>query len=205
MKTNTYAHLEKLCAAKRIVCERRGKKIELTTPDGGTTAECETVAEALDTFRNDPAFAALPSGGGSGSDDDLRSRFAGTTDDFREYIIGLAKRAGLDPLAVYKLWRDYSDECGRRDQSPVFSEFEEWNKAALAPKGEELYLYELVDNCRVVSTAKAQSLDEALAEFQKTSGCSAFRLTACFYRMATVAHRERAYGVRWSPVDREAK
>lgn len=60
MKTNTFEHLESLCRAKRIVCERRGKRIELTTPDGGTTAECSTVTEALDTVRGDSTFAALP-------------------------------------------------------------------------------------------------------------------------------------------------
>ena len=60
MKTNTFRHLETLCAGKGIVCEKRGRKIELTTPDGGTTAECDSVAEALDTYRNDSTFSALP-------------------------------------------------------------------------------------------------------------------------------------------------
>lgn len=60
MKTNTFKHLENLCAVKGIVCERRGRKIELTTPGGGTTAECESLAEALDTYRTDPAFSTLP-------------------------------------------------------------------------------------------------------------------------------------------------
>lgn len=60
MKTNTFSHLENLCAGKRIVCERRGKVIELTTPCGGTTAECDSVAEALDTVATDPTFSKLP-------------------------------------------------------------------------------------------------------------------------------------------------
>jgi hypothetical protein len=60
MRTNTYSHLEALAASKRIVCERTGKRITLTTPDGGTTAECDSVAEALDTLSSDPTFADLP-------------------------------------------------------------------------------------------------------------------------------------------------
>lgn len=60
MRTNTFSHLFALADARRIVCERTGKRITLTTPDGGTTAECDSVAEALDTLRSDPTFAALP-------------------------------------------------------------------------------------------------------------------------------------------------
>jgi hypothetical protein len=60
MRTDTFEHLQRLCAGKGIVCERRGKKIELTTPSGGTTAECESVAEAFDTLRGDPTFSELP-------------------------------------------------------------------------------------------------------------------------------------------------
>lgn len=59
-RPNSFARLEALCAAKEIVCERRGKKIELTTPCGGTTAECDSVAEALDTVQRDSTFADLP-------------------------------------------------------------------------------------------------------------------------------------------------
>lgn len=60
MRTDTFEHLQGLCASKGIVCERRGKKIEMTTPNGGTTAECESVAEAFDTLRGDPTFSELP-------------------------------------------------------------------------------------------------------------------------------------------------
>lgn len=60
MRTNTFEHLQGLCAGKGIVCERRGKKINMTTPDGGTTAECESLAEAFDTLRGDPTFSDLP-------------------------------------------------------------------------------------------------------------------------------------------------
>jgi hypothetical protein len=59
-RTNTFEHLESLCHGKGIVCERNGRKIELTTPDGGTTAECDSVSEALDTYRNDATFSKLP-------------------------------------------------------------------------------------------------------------------------------------------------
>lgn len=60
MRANTFSHLEALASSKRIVCERTGKRITLTTPDGGTTAECDSVAEALDTLRSDSTFADLP-------------------------------------------------------------------------------------------------------------------------------------------------
>lgn len=60
IRANSFASLEALCSGKRIACERRGKKIELTTPDGGTTAECASLAEAWDTYRNDGAFCHLP-------------------------------------------------------------------------------------------------------------------------------------------------
>jgi len=60
MRTNTFSHLEGLCRAKRIVCERIHGRIELTTPNGGTTAECNNVAEALDVVRNDSTFCDLP-------------------------------------------------------------------------------------------------------------------------------------------------
>lgn len=56
-----FANLQTACAAKRVVCERRGRKIEMTTPCGGTAAECETVAEAWDTLINDPTFSGLDS------------------------------------------------------------------------------------------------------------------------------------------------
>lgn len=60
MRTDTFEHLQGLCAGKGIICERRGKKIEMTTSDGGTTAECESVAEAFQELRSDPTFADLP-------------------------------------------------------------------------------------------------------------------------------------------------
>lgn len=60
MRTDTFAHLEKLCQAKRIVCERNGKKINLITPDGSVNAECESLTEAFDTLKNDDTFAKLP-------------------------------------------------------------------------------------------------------------------------------------------------
>jgi hypothetical protein len=66
MKTNTFEHLESLARSKGIICERRSvRKIELTTPCGGTTAECATVSEAFDTLRNDPTFSDLPIKAGS--------------------------------------------------------------------------------------------------------------------------------------------
>lgn len=60
MRTDTFAHLENLCRSKRIVCERNGRKINLITPDGSVNAECESLAEAFDTLKNDNTFAKLP-------------------------------------------------------------------------------------------------------------------------------------------------
>ena len=56
----TFKQLEIACKQKGIVCERTGRTVELTTPDGGTTAECETVGEAVNTFFYDHVFASLP-------------------------------------------------------------------------------------------------------------------------------------------------
>lgn len=55
----TFTTLERLCAAKGIVCERRGRKIELTTPDGSVTAEADTVADAFADYDSEP-FRSLP-------------------------------------------------------------------------------------------------------------------------------------------------
>ena len=59
MSARTFASLERLCAAKGIVCERRGRKIELTTPDGSVTAEADTVADAFADYDSEP-FRSLP-------------------------------------------------------------------------------------------------------------------------------------------------
>lgn len=56
----TFDRLQSLCACRGIVCERTRGKIELTTPNGGTTAECDTVAEAYDTLNSDTTFSTLP-------------------------------------------------------------------------------------------------------------------------------------------------
>lgn len=55
-----FHHLQADCRAKGVVCERSGRKVELTTPDGSVTAECDTVAEAIDAFHYDATFASLP-------------------------------------------------------------------------------------------------------------------------------------------------
>lgn len=60
MPKDTYTRLESLCAGKGIVCERIGKRIVLTTPDGSVMVNCENLAEAFDTVRNDPTFSKLP-------------------------------------------------------------------------------------------------------------------------------------------------
>lgn len=60
MKTGSFEHLEQWCAAKGIVVQRIGKRIELTTPCGGTTAEETSVRDAWGTVKTDPAFCHLP-------------------------------------------------------------------------------------------------------------------------------------------------
>lgn len=60
MNKNTFKNLESHCYARGIVCERYGRKIEMTTPDGSTTAECSTVQEGFDTLQNDSTFSSLP-------------------------------------------------------------------------------------------------------------------------------------------------
>lgn len=60
MRSDTFEHLEALCATRRVVCERRGKKVLLTVPDGSVQAECDGVRDALDTMRTDPTFKDLP-------------------------------------------------------------------------------------------------------------------------------------------------
>lgn len=60
MKTGSYEHLESYCAGKGIICQRIGKRIKLTTPDGGTTAEETSVRDAWSTVKTDPTFADLP-------------------------------------------------------------------------------------------------------------------------------------------------
>lgn len=60
-RADTFSHLEGLAWGRGVVCERySARRIELTTPDGGTSAVCESVAEALDIMRNDSAFCKLP-------------------------------------------------------------------------------------------------------------------------------------------------
>lgn len=56
----TFERLQQACGLRGIVCERTRGKIELTTPNGGTTAECATVREAWDTYEGDTTFSSLP-------------------------------------------------------------------------------------------------------------------------------------------------
>lgn len=56
----TFERLVSACGQHGIVCNKSRGRIELTTPNGGTTAECATVREAWDTFENDTTFSSLP-------------------------------------------------------------------------------------------------------------------------------------------------
>lgn len=53
--------------------------------------------------------------------------------EFIERIEFLANRAALTPAEVYAMWRKYAQQCDWADQSAILSEFEDWNKEALAP------------------------------------------------------------------------
>lgn len=59
-RQTAFNRLVSKCNAQGIVCERFGRRIELTTPDGGTTAVCHSVTDAWAEYHNDPAFFALP-------------------------------------------------------------------------------------------------------------------------------------------------
>lgn len=56
----TFERLVTACKLRGIICEKSRGKIELTTPNGGTTAECETVREAWETYEGDSTFSSLP-------------------------------------------------------------------------------------------------------------------------------------------------
>ncbi len=49
-------------------------------------------------------------------------------DDFKQKILFTAMDNGLRTNAVYQLWVKYTEDCKNFDQSPIYSEFKEWNK-----------------------------------------------------------------------------
>jgi hypothetical protein len=61
----------------------------------------------------------------------LEERFKGTCPAFQQNIKDVAAKAGKDWSDVYRLWRKYCADCQAFDQSAIFSEFLEWNKALL--------------------------------------------------------------------------
>lgn len=126
----TFLDLERHCARYNICCERTGRKIELTTPDGSVTAECSSVADAIATVIGDSTFSSLPRFFGTPSA--LRERLAKTAPEFRAKIGATAREYDRADVAVYELWLRYAETCENGDQSPVWSEFLEWNEAALA-------------------------------------------------------------------------
>lgn len=64
----------------------------------------------------------------------LQERFDASAEVFKLEIKRLAEQAGKTTLAVYALWREYSQTCTNSDQSPLLSEFAAWYKAELMPK-----------------------------------------------------------------------
>lgn len=66
----------------------------------------------------------------------LETSFGRCVPEFRAKIEAIAERAGMDCLKVYSMWRKYSETCRNCDQSPVFSEFQQWNRATLNPNNE---------------------------------------------------------------------
>ena len=47
---------------------------------------------------------------------------------FRTWLTEVASANHKTPMQIYKMWRDYSRDCQAFDQSPVQSEFLQWNK-----------------------------------------------------------------------------
>jgi hypothetical protein len=67
--------------------------------------------------------------------------------------------------------------------------------------GPERYRYELVDRDRVLHTAHAEGLTEALLALKASWGGEYhFTVLHEFHMMATVSYRGRYYGVRWTKV-----
>ncbi len=54
---------------------------------------------------------------------------------FCRRVEAIANLNGLPPTDVYRLWRQYSEQCLWADQSAIVHEFLRWNAAAL-PHGE---------------------------------------------------------------------
>lgn len=59
----------------------------------------------------------------------LAEQFDRTHENFRARMTRIAMVAGMAPLAVYALWRKYSEAC--HDQSALVGEFIEWYSADL--------------------------------------------------------------------------
>jgi hypothetical protein len=65
---------------------------------------------------------------------ELAERFAKTVPEFQANITTIAQAAQLPPLKVFALWREYTEECNLRDQSPVLGEFQQWYADFLTPE-----------------------------------------------------------------------
>lgn len=61
----------------------------------------------------------------------LAEQFDRTHENFRARMTRIAMVAGMAPLAVYALWRKYSEYCSNADQSALVGEFVEWYSADL--------------------------------------------------------------------------
>lgn len=58
----------------------------------------------------------------------LEERFARTVPAFQTQINRIAAVNDLDPMDVFAKWRAYCDTCSNWDQSPILSEFVQWEK-----------------------------------------------------------------------------
>lgn len=63
----------------------------------------------------------------------LQERYDATAPEFRAEIERLATQAGKTPIAVFALWREYSNRCEIYDQSALLPEFAQWYKKDLQP------------------------------------------------------------------------
>ncbi len=68
----------------------------------------------------------------------LQEQYAQTCQEFRAAIARIASIACKPELAVYQLWREYSQECSNSDQSALLWEFIDWYRPQLGGNAQAL-------------------------------------------------------------------
>ena len=83
-------------------------------------------AMAREKQKQEAAREAAEKAQGQLFDDALAKSFARTVEGFQATIMRIAMAADMPRLAVFALWRKYSQDCSNSDQSAVLGEFVEW-------------------------------------------------------------------------------